>query len=1002
MKADFGSVFLVPAVVLLMGGVAHGAGDLEILTRPTGLVAGDLEIEADLGETGGPATLLLDGAEVCELTAAEPGCSVDLGDDLHVHLLELIRHRPDGAAERAELWLNRPGSEAGLEIQLAASPIGTTCGGRLKWNDALGQDPVDLEVEAAGVLKGVPLNSRTFAYPCADPGDSRVVAATAIFADGRRAQAVVLTGESGRPVGVAPTAVSLAATSPALDPCGAVEARFGDRVRPSTREGFEVVFVIDPSVSFKGFASSDAEASGGGNSWDRALGAFADADGLWFVTPDGSLSRVDGFSGGRESWLGSFFQTPAGAQPAEWRLADAVASSGLVAAAAPRRRAVVLLLGPEQGRDSSRFTAPQARSYLAEIGVPLVVLRTAGSTVDPWPEGIRVGSMAALADAFAGVRQELDRQCVAWFPPETRGDEIAGSLPAGIVIAGRRGGLDDETQSVWRMAGLSDSETGTRPISDTPVASQKVEVTAVTVLVRAQAGRGLPVTDLTPEDLAVTEDGLTVPVLAVEPLSQLRVVPGESPVPTVVAPANTAPTRKIVPVAIYVESQLSGSADIAPALADLAERADWLTRLGPVDIAVADQGVEVVLEGENDPESVRESLKELSSRPYHGHVIERIRTDYLRYIREYPERNPTQEGEGIESSTPDNMMRIRTMTTARSAIFQEDAILRMVMARMNDWALALPPSGPRLLIVVGAGFDEDPVDFYMRFLEQKDPSFAAAARAEFLRYNQATRVDAVGHELAAAGWLVVPMATRIAGSQRSAAEFSGGETFQSFMTDGVGAGAYIRDVEFMLMDPLGAQQHLAAPSGGKVVMGGRGLDRLIAESVGWYRLTYQVARAPDGALHEVAVTTNRPDTKVQSTGVVVSGTSEGRTALRLRKLLEDASESGELPVEVSVSDPRPAEKQKVIADLTVTVDFQPIAPLFVDEGERVLRFSVAVRGDKTEPYIHHQLGTAVGGLGGMHFEMPIEWTQKDPAEMAVIVEDLGSGAWGGTVSTLGE
>jgi hypothetical protein len=163
-----------------------------------------------------------------------------------------------------------------------------------------------------------------------------------------------------------------------------------------------------------------------------------------------------------------------------------------------------------------------------------------------------------------------------------------------------------------------------------------------------------------------------------------------------------------------------------------------------------------------------------------------------------------------------------------------------------------------------------------------------------------------------------------------------------------------------------------------------------------------VARAPDGQLHEVAVTTARPDTEVQSTGVVVSGTSEGRSALRLRKLLENAAETGELPVKVNVRSPRPAEDEKVIADLRVTVDFEPIAPLFVDEGERVLRFSVAVRGGTTEPFFHHQLGTAVGAVGGMHFEMPIEWSMKDAADLAVVVEDLGSGAWGGAVSRLGE
>jgi len=998
MTADIGRVFFVMVVAFSVAAMANAADDLEILTWSSGLVTGELEVEVDLGATGGPAGLFLNGAKVCDLTTSDSGCTVDLGEGLHVHLLELIRHRPGGGSDRAERWLNRPGREAGLEIELAARPIGRTCGGRLKWTDADGQDPVVLEVEAGGERKRVPLNSRVFGYPCAEPGESRVVTASAVFADGRRAEAVALAGESGHLFGEAPTAVSLVAASPALAPCGAVEARFGDRVRPTDRDGFEVVFVIDPNVSFRGFASSGAEESGGQSSWNDAHEAFADADGLWFVMPDSTLNRLDGFSEGHESWLGSFFRVRTEVQAAAPRLADAVAVAGLVAGATPSRRLVMLVLGSDAGRDSSRFTPAQTRAYLAEVGVPLVVFRTAGADADQWPAGVQVGSIAELAKAFTGVKGQLDQQCVEWFPPETRSNQIAGSLPAGIVVAGRRG----ETETVWRMAGGSETGSGERPISDEPVASEKIEVTAVTVLVRAQAGRGRPVTDLAVEDLAVSEDGHAVPVLALEPLTQLRTTPGEALPPAPAAPANTLPTRKIVPVAIYVERQLSGATDIAPALADLAERADWLTGLGPVDIAVADQGVEVVLAGANDPAVVRASLEELSSSPYHGHVIERIRTDYLRYIREYPDRALTREGGEIESSTPNNLLRVKTMTAARSAIFQEDAVLRMTMARMNDWALSLPATGPRLLIVVGAGFDEDPVDFYMRFLEQKDPSFAAAARAEFLRYNQATRVDAVGHELAAAGWLVVPVATRIAGSQRTAAEFSGGETFQSFLTDGVGDGAYIRDVEFMLMDPLGAQQHLAGPSGGKVVMGGRGLDRLIAESTGWYRLTYQVARAPDGAMHEVAVTSNRPDTEVRSTGVVVSGTSEGRSALRLRKLLEDPAEAGELPVRLAVSDPRPAEQQKVIADLTVTVDFQPIALLFVADAERVLRFSVAVRGDATEPYIHHRLGTAAGALGGMYFEMPIEWSKEDPAEVAVVVEDLGSGAWGGTVSRLGD
>jgi hypothetical protein len=53
------------------------------------------------------------------------------------------------------------------------------------------------------------------------------------------------------------------------------------------------------------------------------------------------------------------------------------------------------------------------------------------------------------------------------------------------------------------------------------------------------------------------------------------------------------------------------------------------------------------------------------------------------------------------------------------------------------------------------------------------------------------------------------------------------------------------------------------------------------------------------------------------------------------------------------------------------------------------------------PFVSHAVVTAAGAVGGMQFEAPIQWSGDD-AELAVVVEDLGSGAWGGTVSTLGD
>jgi hypothetical protein len=988
---------------IAVAAVAVAAGPA-ILTAPLGLVNGVLEVEVDFGGLAGPATLYLDGVEACAPTAAEPTCRVDLGTGLHVHLLELVVTGTDGGVQRVERWLNRPGYEADLEIELASRPIGNVCGGRLNWFDVHGQQPADLEADAAGERLAVSPDTRTFGYPCAEVGSTEVVTAEVVLVDGRRGAAVALTADSGRSAGSEPQLMVLEVKSSGADPCADAVDTVSGAVAGAEPQGFEVAFVLDPTVK----PAALAGLGGGGmtSAWDLATSALIDADRLWYVRPDSTLERTDGFAGGRDTWLGGFFQLASSPAPAELSLADAVATAGLTAGAAPRRRAVVLVLGSGQDADASRFSIAEVRSYLAEVGVPLQVIRTEQVRSDGWPTGVEASSLDGFAVAVDGIRDRIDAQCIAWFPALLEQRQIAELLPRGVAVAGRsESGSSGEP--VWRRADLTGTASASQATPGEPFEGEQVEVTAVEVLVRAHDGKGNPITDLDAGDLQVVEDGRIVPVLQVEGINALAESVEIPPTAVATQPQAPLPARKIVPVSIYVERRLSGAADNQPALAALKNQADWLTSLGPVDIVIAESGIEPVLVGATDPEVVRNALDEVASLPSHGHAIERIRTDYLRYIRVYPDRGQTSQLDASEvpsggssgSSTPDNRLRVRTMTIARTAIFEEDALLRSTMERMNDWALGLQTSGPRLLFLVGTGFDEDPIDFYLRFLEQKDPSLGTAARAEFIRYNQAGRVDSVGRELAAAGWMVVPLATRIAGRQRSSAEFSGGETFQSFL--GVGDSNYLRDVDFMLLDPLGSQQHLAAPSGGKVVIGGSGLKKLISESAGWYRLTYQVARAPDGVLHEVAVTSDRSEVSIESTSLVVSGTSEGRAAMRLRLLLDDPSAAGELAVRVVVGSPDAIDADLLQSSLIASVDLAPIAPLFSADGARALRFSIGVRSGPGVPFVSHSVVTATGAAGGFQFEAPIQWSGDD-AELAVVVEDLGSGAWGGTVSRLGE
>ncbi len=168
-----------------------------------------------------------------------------------------------------------------------------------------------------------------------------------------------------------------------------------------------------------------------------------------------------------------------------------------------------------------------------------------------------------------------------------------------------------------------------------------------------------------------------------------------------------------------------------------------------------------------------------------------------------PAGDPASTG-GLAAGQEDTRFeRSMVLTAARGAIFEEDNLLRQSMERVGDWALTWPTGKPRMLLVVGAGFDEDPVDFYLPFIERMETQSAAGAREEFKRFRQEERVDRVGQDLAAAGWLVVPVATQTTGSQTGAAEIGGGDRFQMFMSAQPDA---IRTsyAQFLLLDPLGA------------------------------------------------------------------------------------------------------------------------------------------------------------------------------------------------------
>jgi hypothetical protein len=97
-------------------------------------------------------------------------------------------------------------------------------------------------------------------------------------------------------------------------------------------------------------------------------------------------------------------------------LPDAVASAGLHATEGSRRRAVLLILGPER-EDIARFDPEHVRAFLTELGVPLMVWDMSGpraTAASAWPADYTIETFEDLARATRRLRYLLEDQRIVW------------------------------------------------------------------------------------------------------------------------------------------------------------------------------------------------------------------------------------------------------------------------------------------------------------------------------------------------------------------------------------------------------------------------------------------------------------------------------------------------------------------------------------------------------------------------------------------------------------
>ncbi len=417
---------------------------MEILTYPTGLLIGLLPVVVDLGGSARPARLLLDGRPACTVTATAPSCLVDLGLEPREHRLELVRTDPAGAiSDRVVRWINRPGIEAELFAKAACENRERQCEFSLAWAHPYRLDPSEVTVHLDGQLiyRGTaPRATLRAGFP--GPAAPRLLTVEASFPDGRTAARTdVLSAANRETAAAALRPVPILLDESVAGPDAAERLRaLGWNVRAVESDAPDVLFVVEP----KAFQASGALLREVRLRAARSAAVLRDAASIQMIVANASLTRLDLSSsrGGRPAWLSALFAASRNAgTPRRVRTADAVATAGYLLGAAPRPRAVVLVLAGREA-DQSSLSAGQARRYLSDALVPLYVWRIADAASPDWPEGRRLKADHDLYDSLSILSHDLGKQRVAWVDTVADSDETPPALPDGVALAGRE--ISDE------------------------------------------------------------------------------------------------------------------------------------------------------------------------------------------------------------------------------------------------------------------------------------------------------------------------------------------------------------------------------------------------------------------------------------------------------------------------------------------------------------------------------------------------------------------------------
>jgi hypothetical protein len=523
---------------------------------------------------------------------------------------------------------------------------------------------------------------------------------------------------------------------------------------------------------------------------------------------------------------------------------------------------------------------------------------------------------------------------------------------------------------------------------------EAARVTAIDLAVEVHNALGSVPTDLAAGDLAVTEDGEAQTVVGVAPLGS-----GEG--------------EEALRLVLYFDLTLARPATVAAAALALGERAQDLVSLGEVEVMVADPAPEPLLGPTRDRSLVETALGRVLAEYKGKDALTALRRTVLA-----AGGGPGSGGSGSAAaaagaggSAEELPPGLDPGELAAGAVAEETSIVHGSQDSLLTWAAAEGGGGPKALLLVSDGFDLDPGAFYAAHLPGA-PASPGASR------ELAESTTALARTLAGYGWLVFPVVLKEAneGPSETSAEF---EKFRRRGLDGlkgdnsamVGktiplggkkrkeeeAAAAKEEQAVALAQPRAPLAELAAAGAGAVVDKPAGLDDVLTRLDDSYRVTFQVSRPLDGRLHAVEVRSRRGSLRVKAPGWVRSGAPQGLAEARVRRMRSGWFEVGDLALVTRfrrAAAAGGAGEGLISGTLETRLDLTGKGPKPPQPERATLRLTVAYGTEEGNPSFQHQL------LGEQDLSGPA-WSYSKPltlpadAEwMIVLVEELGSGAWG--------